>query len=52
MCASFILKNGKNLTKLGSRKLHTCSEVTKIGSIIGHRIDYNGVGALSGSKVT
>ena len=31
------------MTKLGSRKLHIYSKVTKIWSIIGHRIDYNGV---------
>ena len=34
------------MTKLGSRKLHICPKVTKVGSINGHRIDYNGVGAL------
>ena len=34
------------MTKLGSRELHICPKVTKMGSIIGHRIDYNGVGAL------
>ena len=28
------------MTKLGSRKLHFCPKVTKMGSIIGHRIDY------------
>ena len=32
------------VTKLGSRKLHICPKVTKTGSIIGHRIDYNGEG--------
>ena len=37
------------MTKLGSQKLHICPKVTKMGSIIGHRIDYNGVGALRGS---
>ena len=37
------------MTKLGSQKLHICPKVTKIGSIIGHRIDYNRVGALRGS---
>ena len=36
------------MTKVGSRKLHICPKVTKIGSIIGHRIDYNGVVALRG----
>ena len=36
------------MTKLGSRKLNICPEVTKMGSIIGYRIDYNGVGALRG----
>ena len=36
------------MTKLGSQKLHICPKVTKMGSIIGHKIDYNGVGALTG----
>ena len=30
---------------LGLRKLHICPKVTKIVSISGYRIDYNGVGA-------
>ena len=38
------------MTKLGSRKLHICPKVTKMGSIIGHRIDYNGVEALRGQR--
>ena len=38
------------MTKLGSRKLHICLKVTKMGSIIGHRIDYNGVGAMRGLR--
>ena len=38
----------QKVTKLGSRKLHIYPKVTKMGSIIGHRIDYNGVGALRG----
>ena len=38
------------MTKLGSRKLHIFPKVTKMGSIIGHRIDYNGVGALRGQR--
>ena len=38
------------MTKLGSRKLHICPKVTKMGSIIGHRIDYNGVGALRAQR--
>ena len=38
------------MTKLGSRKLHICPKVTKMGSIIGHRIDYNRVGALRGQQ--
>ena len=38
------------MTKLGSRKLYICPEVTKMGSIIGHRIGYNGVGALRGQR--
>ena len=29
---------------LGLQKLHICPKVTKMGSISGHRIDYNGVG--------
>ena len=36
----------KKVTKLGSQKLHICPKVTKMGSIIGHKIDYNGVEAL------
>ena len=32
------------MTKLGSQKLHICPKVTKMVSIIGHRIDYNGIG--------
>ena len=38
------------MTKLGSRKLHICTKVTKMWSIIGHRIDYNAVGALRGQR--
>ena len=34
------------MTKLGSQKIHICPKVTRIGSIIAHRIDYNGVGNL------
>ena len=30
------------MTKLGSRKLHICAKVTKMGSIIGHGIDFLG----------
>ena len=33
---------------LGRRKLHICLKVTKMDSIVGHRVDYNGVGALRG----
>ena len=40
----------EKVTMLGSQKLHICSKVTKMGSIIGHRIDYNGVGALTGQR--
>ena len=40
------------MTKLGSRKLHICPKVTKIGSIIGHRIDHNWVGALRRQRHT
>ena len=36
------------MTKLGSQKLHICPKVTKMGSLIGHKIDYNGVEALRG----
>ena len=39
------------MTKLGSRKLHIFPEVTKMGSIICHRIDYNGVGANTQHKL-
>ena len=35
----------KKVTKLGSQKLNIYPKVTKMGSIIGHRIDFNGVGA-------
>ena len=28
--------------------VHICPKVTKMGSIIGHRVDYNGVRALRG----
>ena len=35
---------------LGSRKLHICPKVTKMGSIIGHRIDYNGVAKINPSN--
>ena len=38
------------MTKLGSRKLHICPTVTKMGSIIDHRRDYNGVEALRGQR--
>ena len=38
------------MTKLGSRKLRIYPKVTKMGSIIGHRKDYNGVGALRGQR--
>ena len=34
------------MTELGSRKLHICTKVAKMGSIAGHRTDYNGVGAM------
>ena len=40
----------QKVTKLGSQKLHFCPKVTEMGSIIGHRIDYNGVGALRGQR--
>ena len=38
------------MTKLGSRKLHICPTVTKMGSIIDHRRDYNGVEAPRGQR--
>ena len=38
------------MTKLGLRKLHICPKVTKMGSIMSHRIDYNGVRALRGQR--
>ena len=31
------------MTKLGSRKLHICPKVTKMGAIIGLRIGYNAI---------
>ena len=34
---------------MGSRKLHICPKVTKMGSTIGHRIEYNRVGFLEAS---
>ena len=37
------------MTKLGSRKLHICPKVIKVGSVIGPT-DYNGVGALRGQR--
>ena len=37
------------VTKLGSRQLHICSKVAKMGSIIGHRIDYNEVAKINPS---
>ena len=44
----FIQSKMGQFIKMGSRKLHICPKGTKMGSIIGHRIDYNGVGALRG----
>ena len=35
---------------MGLRKLHICPNVTKMGSIIGRKIDYNGVGAPRGQR--
>ena len=40
----------QKVTRLVSRKLHVCPKVTKMRSIIGHRIDYNGVGALRSQR--
>ena len=36
---------------MGAEKLHICSKVTKMGSIIGHRIDYNAVGNIHSKNV-
>ena len=38
------------VTKFGSRKLHVCPKNTKMGSIIGHIIDYAGIGTLRGQR--
>ena len=38
------------MAKLGSQKLHIRTKVTKMGSIIGHRIDYNGVAKINPSS--
>ena len=38
------------MTKLGSRKLHICPKVTKMGSMIGHKINYNEAGTLRGGS--
>ena len=38
------------MTRLGSRKLHICPKVTKMGSIIGHSLDYDGVETLRGQR--
>ena len=38
------------MSRLGSGKLYICPKVTKMWSIIGYRIDYNGVGALRGQR--
>ena len=38
------------LTKLGSQKLYICPKVSKMESILGHRIDYNGLGPLRGQR--
>ena len=45
----FVLGVRSKVTMLGLQKLHTCAKVTKMGSMTGHRIDYNGVGALRGA---
>ena len=37
---------------MGSRKLNICPKVVKMGSIIGHRIDYNGPAAHTQQKLT
>ena len=38
------------MTRLGSQKLHICPKVTKMGSIIGHSLDYDGVETLRGQR--
>ena len=38
------------MAKLGSWKLHISPKVIKMGSLIAHRIDYNGVAALRGQR--
>ena len=40
-------KNRKWLSR-DLKKIHICPKVTKMGSIIGHKIDYNEVGVLRG----
>ena len=40
-------KNGKIH---GCNHNDICPKVTKMGSIVGHRIDYNGMGALRGQR--
>ena len=35
---------------MGIAKLRVCPKVTKMGSLIGYRIDHNGVGALRGQR--
>ena len=40
------------MTKLGSRTVdYICQKVTKMGSVIDHRIYYNGIGALRGQRL-
>ena len=40
----------QTVTKLESQKLNICPKGAKMESIIGHRIDYDGVGALRGQR--
>ena len=37
-------------SQLEGRYLHVLSKVTKMGSIISHRIDYDGVGVLKSQR--
>ena len=44
----------QKVTKLGLQKNYICPKTTKMGSVINfidHRMDYNGVGVLSGQQV-
>ena len=47
---NWVISKKQKVSKLGSRKLHIFPKVTNMGSIIGHRIDYIGVGALGDQR--